>query len=950
MNIKTNGCNIFSLFNFFSKTKENRKNLILRYNNFKLKKRQKAFELDYNRNKLSIIKNKFTTKNYSKSSFIFLSIILIINLIFPSLSKINKQRNLDSDSIIIMKINYPGEQQIINGNFYPQPNEIYVNNELKYLTENKINLNSEDIIRLKWNDQLTHCKNMFANISNILEIDLSYFDFSKIKSLENMFWGCGALRYINISKDLNTSLVNSMAHMFHECYSLQSLNLSKFDTSSVTSLDYLFSDCNSLYYIDTSSLITSKSNTMKYTFSNCLSLKSLDLSQFDTSLVTDIQGLFNFCSSLTSIDLSSFTTNLVENMQYMFYDCRSLLMLNLKNFNTSLVRDMRRMFSNCSSLISLNISSFNTKNVKNMQYMFSSCNSLNFLDVSNFNTSMVQSMLHMFSNCNSLFFLDLSAFDTAKVTSMKNMFANCLSLISLNLSSFNTSLITNMQEMFSNCKALQNLNISYFNTSSVYNMQKMFYNCISLKFLDLSSFDTTLVTDMGKMFEGCTNLIYINIYNFSANSSLENKNMFAKTRESLIYCLNNYKDVDLIESLLLSKECCINDCGNDWYESFEKSIDEKKNYIKIFDDQCIYENIEDFSANFFLTNRIPNVSIYSYKIDSNIYELKNKYTNLSFIDFSLEKISYLIKKFDLDEESNIYFLISDLPSDDSMTATSEYNFKFILENGTELNLSNIDEDFYIDVSVPIRNLNLSNFHYITYFIEQGYDIYNKNSSFYKNICSHAHYNANDIIITDRKKEIFPNNVILCKSDCSYKSVNIDDKRIVCECNLNVNRKKEETDNNFLNEEEEESYNFINYLLNKINYNIFICGYLLFSISNYIENVSFYLILVTFIILVLFQCKFAFFGLSQLRVKMFKETPTTSKIKKIILEHKLKINKNRAIKLNPSKRKTLSIKIKNKRILTINTMKEKHKSFKIKQTNTMHTQFNIYFSNTNPKVK
>ena len=83
--------------------------------------------------------------------------------------------------------------------------------------------------------------------------------------------------------------------------------------------------------------------------------------------------------------------------------------------------------------------------------------------------------------------------------------------------------------------------------------------------------------------------------------------------------------------------------------------------------------------------------------------------------------------------------------------------------------------------------------------------------------------------------------------------------------------------------------------------------------------------------------------------MFKETPTKSKIKKIILEQKLKINKNRAIKLNPSKRKTLSIKIKNKGILTINPIKEKHKSFKIKQTNTMHTQFNIYFSNTNQKL-
>ena len=945
MNIKINDEKIYPIFNLYLKTEENSKNSILRYNSFKQNKCYKEFKLSNNSNKINKI-NKFFFKIYIKKSFIFFNIIIIINIIFPSLSKILKKRNLVSDSIIIMKINYPGDQEIINENFYPKPYEIYVNEEIKYLIENKINLNPQDIIKIKWNEQLTTCKNMFSNITNILEIDLSDFDFSQIESLENMFWGCSALNYINTNKELNTSLVNSMGYMFYECYSLKSLNLSKFDTSSVTNFDYLFSYCNSLVYIDTSSLVTSKCNTMKYTFSNCLSLKSLDLSKFDTSLVTDIQGIFNFCNSLTSIDLSNFTTNLVENMEYMFYDCRSLMSLNLQKFNTSLVRNMRRMFSNCSSLTSLNVTSFNTKNVKNMQYMFSSCNSLTSIDVSKFNTSMVHTMLHMFSNCNSLLFLDLSVFDTTKVTSMKNMFANCNSLTSLNLSSFNTSLLTNMQEMFSNCKALKNLNISYFNTSSVYNMQKMFYNCISLKSLDLSSFDTSLVTDMGKMFEGCSNLIYINIYNFSVNSSLENKNMFAKTRESLIYCLNNYKNVDLIETLLLSKECCINDCENDWYETFEKNLDEKKNYIKIFDDQCIYENINDFSYNFFLTNRIPNTSIYSYKIDSNIYELKNKYTNLSFIDFSSEKISYLINKFDLDEESNIYILIADLPSNDSRTATSDYKFKFILENGTELNLSNIDEDFYIDVSVPIRNLNLSNFHYITYFIEQGYDIYNKNSTFYNNICSNAHYNKNDIVIIDRKKEIFPNNVILCKSDCTYKSVNIDDKRIVCECNLNANNKKEEVANYFLNEEEEESGNFINYLLNKINYNIFICGYLLFSGKNYIENISFYLILGTSITLIFFQFKFSFFGLPQIRIKMYKETPTKSKIKKIILEQKLKINKNRTIKLNPFRKKIFSLKYKNKRILTVSPSKGKQKKFKIKQANAMHEQFNIYLTNTN----
>ena len=98
----------------------------------------------------------------------------------------------------------------------------------------------------------------------------------------------------------------------------------------------------------------------------------------------------------------------------------------------------------------------------------------------------------------------------------------------------------------------------------------------------------------------------------------------------------------------------------------------------------------------------------------------------------------------------------------------------------------IDEDVIYNISVPLRNLNLSNFFYEIYFTDQGYDIYDKMNIFYNDICSSAYYDKNDIIIKDRKKYIYPNNVTLCRKNCIYKMVNIDDKRILCECNLNIN--------------------------------------------------------------------------------------------------------------------------------------------------------------------
>ena len=163
--------------------------------------------------------------------------------------------------------------------------------------------------------------------------------------------------------------------------------------------------------------------------------------------------------------------------------------------------------------------------------------------------------------------------------------------------------------------------------------------------------------------------------------------------------------------------------------------------------------------------------------------------------------------------------MADSESKDSRTATSDYNFIILLENSTQLNFSNINQDFYVDVSVPIRDLDLANFDYAELFEDQGYDIYNLSSIFYNDFCSPAYSKDDDIIIKDRKAEIYPNNVTFCKDGCKYKNVNIEEKRIVCECNLNNNHNKDETDSN---EEENDDGNYFTYFVDKINYKIFKC--------------------------------------------------------------------------------------------------------------------------------
>ena len=155
-------------------------------------------------------------------------------------------------------------------------------------------------------------------IENILGLDLSNFDTSKVTNMRSMFFGMSNLTTLNLS-NFDTSKVTNMRSMFFGMSNLTTLNLSNFDTSKVTNMGSMFSGLSSL--------------------------TTLNLSNFDTSKVTDMQKMFDDMSNLTALNLSNFNTSKVTNMNQMFHATPSLTSLDLSNFDTSNVTDMQNMFS-----------------------------------------------------------------------------------------------------------------------------------------------------------------------------------------------------------------------------------------------------------------------------------------------------------------------------------------------------------------------------------------------------------------------------------------------------------------------------------------------------------------------------------------------------------------------------------------------------------------------------
>jgi len=82
-------------------------------------------------------------------------------------------------------------------------------------------------------------------------------------------------------------------------------------------------------------------------FKNCYLLESLDLSSFDTQLNENMNEMFRDCSNLKSLDLKNFDTSKITNMDHLFDGCSSLEYLDLQNFNITSTTTVNDMFKDC---------------------------------------------------------------------------------------------------------------------------------------------------------------------------------------------------------------------------------------------------------------------------------------------------------------------------------------------------------------------------------------------------------------------------------------------------------------------------------------------------------------------------------------------------------------------------------------------------------------------------
>ena len=458
---------------------------------------------------------------------------------------------------------------------------VATNSTLTFKKITSDNLEGLDLSRMAVVDNIDGVQDVCTNYSSIKNIvfDESFKTYAPT-SLREFFKGCETLETISDLEYLNTAKVTDMGNMFYGCSALKSLDLTNFNTANVEFMYYMFEGCSALKSLDLTNFNTAKVTDMSFMFNGCSALTSLDLTKFNTAKVVNMGKMFYGCSALTSLDLTNFNTANVTDMSFMFHGCSALTSLDLTNFNTANVTYMDNMFNGCSALTSLDLTNFNTAKVTHMNNMFEGCSALTTIYASDkFVTDNVSNGSDMFTGCKSLkdysdsktdhtfancgmdgYFTpggcgyaeyDLSSktltfrykgvkpegayalnegasepgwlthkneikevvfnasFANARPTSCYYWFSGCKNLIDIEgIENLNTENVTNMNSMFDRCSALTSLDLTNFNTAKVSDMSYMFMGCTALTTIFVSDkFVTDLVTSSDNMFHMCINLI-----------------------------------------------------------------------------------------------------------------------------------------------------------------------------------------------------------------------------------------------------------------------------------------------------------------------------------------------------------------------------------------------------------------------------------------------------------
>ncbi|MDL4889565.1 BspA family leucine-rich repeat surface protein [Enterococcus hirae] len=183
---------------------------------------------------------------------------------------------------------------------------------------------------------------VFNLCSNLESVNFGNNTLSNLTTMSHIFDGCGKLKFIDISQ-LKMNNVTTLASSFAGCSSLETLDFGTNTLPKVKDFSNTFLLCTNIKTINGRFTLDSVTN-MYQSFSNCFALQQLDTSQWNTSKVTNMESMFLNCNNLQNIDVSHWDVSQVTNFFNMFNSCLSIHELDMTNWHLQSNADIGGIF------------------------------------------------------------------------------------------------------------------------------------------------------------------------------------------------------------------------------------------------------------------------------------------------------------------------------------------------------------------------------------------------------------------------------------------------------------------------------------------------------------------------------------------------------------------------------------------------------------------------------
>ena len=269
-------------------------------------------------------------------------------------------------------------------------------------------------------------------------------------------------------------------------------------------------------------------------------------------------------------------------------------------------------------------------------------------------------------------------------------------------------------------------------------------------------------------------------------------------------------------------------------------------------------------------------------------------------------INYLKNYYNIPKEENLIIIGEELKNQKynkdykSLYFGKDIKLEIYDYSSRRLDLSVCNEDIKIMKYIgPDDNLNINKGKILS---NQGIDIFNSEDDFFNDICyPYDDPNGNDIIINDRRNEIYQN-VTFCQNGCRYLGINYNLTVANCLCNPRFLLEEEINKTNI--NSGEEKINFKNmkkaFIENLFSFNLEIlkCYKLIFNKKFLFHNIGFYCMSIMFVLQIIFFVIYLIKKLKSIKIFMLK-----FKIKKDIKNYQMnnnKINKTKRKKSNYNK--------------------------------------------------